>query len=300
MESDWEHFAENLHLLRTPLNGLLGYLRLLLDEVVENSEEQHEFLQEAYRFAIHLLNTANDLPDLSRHKIGNSQLEPGQEPFARAPHALKTTLTGMSRCISDCLNLVLNKTTTTLEEEEREFLLEAYHSGLHLLGIISDSLDFLNRTKNFPSPQPVRLSQLLNDVSQFAHPLANQKHLYFEIQAPPAIEIVVLGYYRSLKQIMCNLVGNAIKFTPVGGVTIRVEVIRDKILFQNQELPGIAYFQIMETRFGFPLENQGESNPYSPDSGGLVEATKGMINFFHDESGLGSEVSFTVPLYSIS
>jgi signal transduction histidine kinase len=55
MAEDWERLAQLFHGLRTPLNGMIGYSKLILEEVVDDPQEEWEFLQEAYQLALHLL-----------------------------------------------------------------------------------------------------------------------------------------------------------------------------------------------------------------------------------------------------
>ena len=114
---------------------------------------------------------------------------------------------------------------------------------------------------------------------------------------------------------MLNLVGNAIKFTEQGGVTISVEVQRKKVVLGNQELPGMVTVRVVDTGIGVSLEKQdrlfqsfsqvdgGHTRQYGGTGLGLyisqklVEAMKGTVNFYSMGEGLGSTVTFTVPLY---
>ncbi|ACK69571.1 GAF sensor signal transduction histidine kinase [Gloeothece citriformis PCC 7424] len=70
-----EFLASTTHELRTPLNGIIGFLKLILDGMADDSEEQQEFLEEAHKSALHLLNLINDILDLAKIEAGKMVLE---------------------------------------------------------------------------------------------------------------------------------------------------------------------------------------------------------------------------------
>jgi signal transduction histidine kinase len=114
---------------------------------------------------------------------------------------------------------------------------------------------------------------------------------------------------------MLNLIGNALKFTNEGGVTISADVVRKKVFFQNQEFPGIVKVRVADTGIGVSLDKQDKlfqsfsqvdgsrTRQYGGTGLGLtisqklVEAMGGTVNFYSMGEGLGSTVTFTVPLY---
>jgi signal transduction histidine kinase len=235
-----EFLANTSHELRTPLNGMIGFLKLIMDGMADDPAEQSEFIEEAYRSAVHLLGIINDILDIAKIEAGKMQLD-------------------------------------------------------------------LN---------PVRLDDLLSDVENFTRTQAQQKNLSFEIRTPATRDaVVVLGNYQRLLQVMLNLVGNAIKFTHQGGVTITAEVIQKKMLGQSQDKPGAVKISVADTGIGVSLEKQDKlfqsfsqldgsrTRQYGGTGLGLaisqklVEAMGGVVNFYSMGEGLGSTVTFTVPLY---
>lgn len=238
LKSDF--LANTSHELRTPLNGMIGFLKLIIDGMADDPEEQHQFVQEAYRSAIHLLNIINDILDIAKIEAGKMQLD-------------------------------------------------------------------LN---------PIKLDDLLTDVENFTRPQAQQKYLSFEILTPATRdEVVIYGNYQRLLQVMLNLIGNAIKFTHDGGITISAEVIPGKVVVQDEEKPGAVKLSVADTGIGVSLEKQDKlfqtfsqvdgsrTRQYGGTGLGLaisqklVEAMGGVVNFFSMGEGLGSTVTFTVPLY---
>lgn len=235
-----EFLANTSHELRTPLNGMIGFLRLVLDGMADDPEEQEEFLQEAHKSAIHLLNLINDVLDIAKIEAGKMQIDMSQ----------------------------------------------------------------------------VKLSELFADVENFTRPQAERKGLEFAIHQPlTRDEIVINGNYQRLLQVMLNLVGNAIKFTHEGHITISAEIKSQKGQFQDQEWPGIVKVSVADSGIGVSLEKQdrlfqtfsqvdGERTRQYGGTGlglaisqRLVEAMGGVVQFISMGEGLGSTVTFTTLLY---
>ena len=235
------------------------------------------------------------------------------EFLANTSHELRTPLNGMI----GFLKLVLDGMADD-PEEQIEFIGESYRSALHLLNIINDILDIakIEAGKLQIELSPVKLAELLNDVADFISNQVRQKNLSFEIQKPPTDdEIILYGNYQRLLQVMLNLVGNAIKFTHEGGVTISVEIIKKKITVQGVDLPGHVKVRVADTGIGVSLDKQDKlfqsfsqvdgsrTRQYGGTGLGLaisqklVEAMGGVVNFYSMGEGLGSTVTFTVPLY---
>ena len=232
--------ANTSHELRTPLNGILGFLKLVVDGMADDPEEAHQFIEEAYRSAVHLLNVINDFLDVAKIEAGKMHLDLA----------------------------------------------------------------------------PVKLGELLQQVEDFTRIQVQQKRLQFQIQKP-AVEddIILYGNYQRLLQVILNLTGNAIKFTGEGGIRISAEVIKKKVTVHNQQFPGMVKMRVADTGIGVSLDKQDKlfesffqvdgdrTRQYGGTGLGLaisqklVEAMGGTVNFYSMGEGLGSTVTFTVPLY---
>jgi hypothetical protein len=148
----------------------------------------------------------------------------------------------------------------------------------------------------------------LEDVESKTRLQAQQKGLELTILTPSTRDpILILGDYQRLLQVLLNLVGNAIKFTPSGSVTVRTDIVPGK--------PYRAKIRVADTGIGVSLEKQqrlfqafsqvdgSTTRQYGGTGLGLaisqrlVEAMEGEINFYSLGEGLGSTVTFTVPLY---
>ncbi|NJN72647.1 MAG: GAF domain-containing protein [Limnothrix sp. RL_2_0] len=73
LKSDF--LASTTHELRTPLNGIIGFLKLILDDMADDREEELEFVDEAHKSAIHLLNLINDILDIAKIESGKVEID---------------------------------------------------------------------------------------------------------------------------------------------------------------------------------------------------------------------------------
>ncbi|EAZ91871.1 GAF domain-containing sensor histidine kinase [Crocosphaera chwakensis] len=237
LKSDF--LASTTHELRTPLNGIIGFLKLILDGMADDAQEQQEFLEEAHKSALHLLNLINDILDIAKIEAGKMDLELGS----------------------------------------------------------------------------VELAELFQAVDNFTLPQAQRKHLAFRSKLPSTLTpIMVYGNYQRLLQVMFNLVSNAIKFTHEGSIVVNAEIVKKKIKYQDQEFPGLVKVSVTDTGIGVSLDQQAKlfekfvqvDGSHTKAYGGtglglaisqkLVQAMGGQVEFYSMGEGLGSTVTFTVPL----
>jgi signal transduction histidine kinase len=235
------------------------------------------------------------------------------EFLANVSHEIRTPLNGMI----GFLKLILEGMADD-PEEQNQFLTEAQNLSIHLLNIINDILDIakIEAGKMELAYAPVKLDELFNDVESFMRPQAEMKNLSFLMQMPPTSdEIIVQSNYQRLLQVMLNLLGNAIKFTHEGGVTVSADLVLKKSKFQGQQFPGMVRVRVADTGIGVSLDKQDKlfqlfsqvdgsrTRQYEGTGLGLaisqklVEAMGGEVHFYSLGEGLGSTVTFTVPLY---
>lgn len=232
--------------------------------------------------------------------------------LANTSHELRTPLNGMI----GFLRLVLDGMADD-RREELEFIEEAYHSALHLLNLINDVLDIakIEAGKLQLDLEPVKLESVLAQVEEFTRPQIKAKGLSLQIrQLETDSDVIVYGNAQRLLQVFLNLVGNAIKFTHQGGVSIGFEIHNQPTLFSGKVFPGILEIRVIDTGIGVPLEKQdrlfqlfsqvdsGRTRQYGGTGLGLtisqklVEAMGGNISFYSMGEGLGATVTFTIPL----
>jgi signal transduction histidine kinase len=274
-------------------------------------EESRNLAAELQRANESLMERHREIEEARQQAEAASRLK--SEFLANTSHELRTPLNG----VIGFLKLIMDGMADD-PEEQAQFIEEAHRSAIHLLSIINDILDVakIEAGKMQLDLNPIQLDDLLSDVENFIRPQSQQKSLSLEILTPATRdEVVVLGNYQRLLQVMLNLLSNAVKFTHEGGITITAEVVPEKILVQNQEKPGSVKISVADTGIGVSLEKQDKlfqsfsqvdgsrTRQYGGTGLGLaisqklVEAMGGIVNFYSMGEGLGSTVTFTVPLY---
>ncbi|MDJ0715514.1 MAG: ATP-binding protein [Prochloraceae cyanobacterium] len=230
-------------------------------------------------------------------------------------HELRTPLTG----IIGFLKLIVDGMADDYEEQ-KEFIEEAYNSALYLLNLINDILDIakIEAGKMELELAAVDLDDLLNNVENFIRPQAESKNLSFKIKRPSTLTpVIIYGNYQRLLQVMLNLLGNAIKFTAEGGIQVTAEIRKNPTKIDRREFPGTVKISVADTGIGVSLEKQqmlfdnffqvdgSRTKAYAGTGLGLgisqklVEAMGGEISFYSMGEGLGSTVTFSVPLYHL-
>ena len=221
------------------------------------------------------------------------------EFLALTSHELRTPLTGIlgfTRLVMDGLY--------DDAEEMRSMLQDSYTSGQHLLGLLNDILDLakIESGKLEVHPEPFSLAVLLDEVKPIAE--AYPRRMDVELFWPDmsGIPDVVVDPSR-LKQVLLNLLSNALKFTKEGSVAVQVE-----------RHPGLVALLVVDTGIGVSHEAQirlfqkfaqaegGHSREYGGTGLGLViskhlmEMMGGTISLSSDGLGKGSILRITMPI----
>jgi signal transduction histidine kinase/CheY-like chemotaxis protein len=113
-------------------------------------------------------------------------------------------------------------------EIQREYVQHISNAGMHLLNLINDMLDFANLEagKVELTLTPMDLNALIEETCTMFTPLSKAKNLELLVNVEHGIPHQILADKRALRQIIINLVGNAIKFTEHGYVSLQVECIQ--------------------------------------------------------------------------
>jgi CheY-like chemotaxis protein len=236
----------------------------------------------------------------------NAQLEEASrlksEFLANTSHELRTPLNGMI----GFLQLVLDGMCDS-REEERDYQKQAMQCSRHLLGLINDVLDIakIEAGKLTLEIGRVDVQQLFDEVYTITHVQAAQKGIKLHFD-PPEGECSVRGDFGKLKQIVVNLVGNSLKFTPRGSITIKATPHPDL---------GHFMFEVVDTGIGIPKDRQhvifekftqGDGSTTRRFGGtglglaisrSLVELMGGIIGVESEGEGTGTRMYFSLPLW---
>ena len=196
-----------------------------------------------------------------------------------ANEAKSSFLNNMSHEIRTPMNSILGMNEMILREEERpeirEYALVIQRSGRALMGIINDVLDFSKLQDNKMEIVPVRydLSSLVNDLVSMAAEQAKKKSLTFTVNVDKEIPRILDGDEYHIRQVMMNILNNAIKYTERGGVTVTIGY---EIVDQHHILLKCS---VTDTGIGIkpediedifiPFEHIEASRKFSADGSGL-------------------------------
>ncbi len=144
--------------------------------------------------------------------------------LANVTHELRTPLHSIISYGSFILDGFLDGTLTQEQEEHIQFMV---HSAEDLAHLVNDMLDLskIEADRIEIKPEPMELLQALKEMVSQLKPLADSKHLMISLEMEENLPSILADSHR-LRQVLVNLVSNAIKFTEQGGVTISATLIR--------------------------------------------------------------------------
>lgn len=158
------------------------------------------------------------LEELAETAIANSRSK--SRFIAHLSHEMRTPL----NAIIGFSKLLERKAREQLDEKQRLYLERINNNGHHLLDVINQVLDLssLEADRVTLTLSPVDLGELAHETLQGLHPLARDKGLDLCLEVPPNIKPLETDRNR-LKQVLINLLGNAIKFTDQGAIVLRLQ-----------------------------------------------------------------------------
>jgi PAS domain S-box-containing protein len=287
--------------------------RITLSDITERkqAEEELRLEKEAAMVLLKLKEAAEALQlqkeaaeALSRQKQSAEESARLKNQFlANMSHELRTPMTG-----------ILGMLQLALEEDQspvlREYLETTLRSARSLLRILNDILDMakFEAGKLIIEEKPFSLKRCIAEAVDIIIPEVRCKGLDLVLSLAEDMPETVVGDHLRLRQVLINLTGNAVKFTDVGKVEVKVTAVSTTSVGER-----VFTFAVTDTGIGIP-ENKKEllfrafsqvdpslSRKYGGTGLGLaissemVELMGGTISFVSEE-GVGSTFSFTIPL----
>jgi signal transduction histidine kinase/DNA-binding response OmpR family regulator len=226
------------------------------------------------------------------------------EFLANMSHELRTPLNGILGYAQ-----ILNR-SSALPAKERHGVEIIHQCGYHLLTLINDVLDLskIEAGKLDLTPQAIHFPSFLQGVAEICRIRADQKNIDFVYDPDPQLPEGIFADEKRLRQVLLNLVGNAIKFTDKGSVTLKVAVV------ENHPNPSTRSFkfQVEDTGVGIApddldkifqaFEQVGDRQRQAEGTGlglaisqRIVQLMNGQIQV-KSQPGVGSEFFFEVEL----
>ena len=205
------------------------------------------------------LRLARDLAEAANHSKS--------EFLANMSHEIRTPLNGV-------LGMLQLAQTTDLSEEQRDYVDTALSSGRSLLSVINDILDFskIEAGKLEVVSEEFSLATMIQDVLASFRSQAMEKGVALSADLSGEIPERIIGGKSRLKQILFNLVGNAIKFTDRGKVCIEVGLLE----MNPRERTLRLLYSVRDTGIGIPDEMMGHIfEPFTQVDGSYVRRHQG-------------------------
>ena len=212
--------------------------------------------------------------DISEREKNGVALARAKEIADEANQAKSDFLSNMSHELRTPLNGVLGyvqilQRDRTLGPKQKQSLNSISRCGEHLLNLINDVLDLskIEAGRLEIATKPTDLSQLIDGVRDIVSPKAESKGLSFRVKISAEVPRGIVTDPIKLRQMLINLLGNSVKFTPEGAVSLRVS-----------EVPkGVLTFEIEDTGIGIGEEKLADIfEPFKQAEGGESEGGTGL------------------------
>jgi PAS domain S-box-containing protein len=250
--------------------------------------------------------------EISQQKLAEAQLIKAKEIAEESVKMKEEFLANMSHEIRTPLNGIVGiahlLSKTPLNKEQKQFMEAIKFSADNLMVIINDILDLakIEAGKMHIEEAPFQVRQMVKNIANMFSIKTNEKNLALQIDIADNVPEHILGDPVRLNQVLLNLVGNAVKFTHAGSVSISVSVVKETVKeavlrFSVKDTGiGIAEDKLQYIFESFTQASHDTTRKFGGTGLGLaickklVELQKGKIEI-KSKLGEGSEFSVIVP-----
>ncbi|MDB5925832.1 MAG: hybrid sensor histidine kinase/response regulator [Betaproteobacteria bacterium] len=198
--------------------------------------------------------------EIDAHRRTDAELQRAKEEAEAANEAKSRYVTGVGHELRTPLNSILGYAQIlgrdpAIPPRRREAVAVIRRSGEHLLSLIDGMLDIarIEAGRLRLDTSELRLADLLDEIVKMFRPQAAERRLAFSFVVSTRLPEVVHGDVKRLRQILINLLANAIKFTERGSVTLRVSYLREMATFEIADT-GIGIAEDDLTHIFMPFE----------------------------------------------
>ena len=190
--------------------------------------------------------------EIDAHRRTDTALQLAKDTADSASLAKTRYVAGMTHELRSPLNSILGYTQILLKNPQldgwmRDTIATMHHSGQHMHALIDGSLDLarIEAGRLRLDPVPLALAELLENVQGMLRPQAESKGLRFTVQTEGTVPTYIRADAKRLRQILINLLSNAIRFTEQGEVLLRLD-------FRQH----VARIEVIDTGIGIDLQDQ--------------------------------------------
>ncbi|MCF6193332.1 MAG: ATP-binding protein, partial [Kangiellaceae bacterium] len=182
--------------------------------------------------------------------LAKAQSETKSSFLATMSHEIRTPLNGILG-ITDLLE------ETKLDEKQKQYLQLIESSGRSLLSIINDVLDFskIEAGKVEIESREFDIRKMCENILATFKALTQEKNISLELDIAEDIPRFVMGDSNRIQQVLVNLIGNSLKFTEVGKISLRVSSLREENT-SNEDTTYRIKFEVVDTGIGISLEQK--------------------------------------------